>query len=298
MNTHQHKVLFINGGSKKFGTDFREACNEQGVTCLSFRAVHTVLEIYNNTLYFWVNGENIAVNDAMYAFIRVKGKSTHMLSLIATYFRLTGVEFNDGEPNVGHTKSDEKISQMIRYCVSGIPIPNGFIVSYRSYYKNREAILERVVFPCVLKAGGSKGDCVWKIESIQELEEKMEHVDDELLMIQELIPNSHDIRALMFEGELLGAIKRSSVDGFYNNLAKAGKAEKVELKEQELECAKKACRVVGIDFGGVDIVRTDSGPMIFEINKGPQVYGLERVLGISVGHELVNRIIRRFDDVK
>jgi RimK family alpha-L-glutamate ligase len=291
---NKKKILFLNGGVKKFGNDFRKACEDLDIECVSARAHHNSFLIAETTgcRYFHL-GEEIDFKNINYCFIRVKTKFSHMNSLISNILKSRGTPFND-LGNLEHTKSDEKITQMVRFAEAGIPIPRSVIFSRVSYKKNKEAIQEHISYPCVLKTNGSKGEAVWKIESQEELEKKIKDVKEDLMFTQDFVENDYDIRALIYDNELLGAIERYSNDDFYNNVTKGGSAKPAEITPEELELSKKAMRVLGLNFGGVDFIRTDDGIVFFEINKGPMVYGLEETLDKTIPAEIVKVIDKNY----
>ncbi len=283
------KILFINGGSRSFGLRFRERCKELGIECVSIRGVHTSFFIKDNKVEIWHKGERLNLNDVDYAFVRVRGKVPHTVSLLLHFLTYLGVKHND-IANIQHTDALEKVTQMIRLSLAEVPVPDSFIFNKFSFDHNKEVMNSWIDYPCVLKADGSKGDMVWKVGSFEDLEKKKKDLKKEMMMVQKFIPNDFDIRVLYVYGEVLGSIKRSSSDDFYNNLAKGGRSEKTEITNEEETLARRSCEVLDVDFGGVDIVRTEKGPMIFEVNTGPQIYGFEEATGFNVSKELVDRI--------
>ena len=287
------RILFVNGGSKEFGNRFRNACEQAQIECVSVRSHHNSFIIASKTgcRYFHL-GEEIDLGSFDYSFIRVRGKFSHMTALMSYILSFNKVAFNDLS-NLEHTMNDEKITQMVKFGCHKIPIPETAIFSKISYKKNKDDILKFVDFPCVLKTNGSKGEAVWKVNNLQEFESRIMQIEDDLIISQEYIKNDYDIRALFFESELLGAISRYSGDGFYNNVSRGGKVEEVKLSETEIELSKKAINVLGLDFGGVDFIRTEEGIIFLEINKGPMVYGLEMATGLDIPAEILKRIKKR-----
>jgi len=99
-------------------------------------------------------------------------------------------------------------------------------------------------------------------------------------LIQRVIPNTFDTRTLVFNGKILGTIKRVAQNGaFHNNVAKGAIVEPYKLTDEEASIAIAACKATGIDFGGVDFIHTDSGPVVLEVNKSPQIKGFESIYG-------------------
>lgn len=285
-----HHMLFVNGGSKKFGNDFRASCAARSIPVTSIRTVHTAFRVYDNAVQVFVKGVPLDVSVYTDAFLRVRGTTPHTASLLVKLLESYGIPVNDPVLRE-HTDATEKLVQMLLLPRAGVPVPNTWIFSKRSFAANRNAILADVAYPCVLKTSGSQGRAVWKIDDESALIARMNACDGKLMLLQTFVPNTFDIRALCMYGDCIGAIARSSNDGFYNNISHGGSATAITLTDEERTLALRACRAVHVDFGGVDIVRTPHGPMIFEVNCGPQVYGFEGATGICVAEALVQRIV-------
>jgi ribosomal protein S6--L-glutamate ligase len=183
--------------------------------------------------------------------------------------------------NVSFKMAEEKISQMPRLARAGIQIPETIIAREESYKANKEYILQNVTFPCVFKTDGKKGDAVFKVASVSELEERIAQKNaHELFLIQEFIPNTFDTRTLIAYNKVLGTIKRTAQAGnFHNNVSKGASVEAYALTEEETDVALRSTKACKLDFGGVDIIHTQSGPVVLEVNKSPQIKGFESIYG-------------------
>jgi len=286
-------VLFINGGKRRFADSFHKACKKFSIECTDIRTRHIIIVATKEGTSLYYRGIPINLKNFEYAFFRVKGRGAHISSIISHLLLAYKVPFND-ETNTEHVLGDEKVTQAVLFSLAGVSIPKTIVCSLESYKLNKDIIYREIAFPCVLKTSGSRGQKVWKVLDENELETRLKDVTNELSVIQEYIPNTFDIRALFFYDEYLGAIKRSSSDGFYNNVAKGGTTEVIDITSEEKEISQKACSVMKIDFGGVDIVRTENGPLIFEVNKGPQVYGFEDTTGKNVPEIMLKKITALF----
>ncbi len=113
------------------------------------------------------------------------------------------------------------------------------------------------------------------------------------LIVQEFIEESAgtDIRAFVVGGKVVAAMQRvSSDDDFRANIALGGKSEVLELTEQEKEISLKAVKAIGINVAGVDLIRSEKGPLVIEINTSPNFggkWGLEDVSGVDVAGEII-----------
>jgi RimK family alpha-L-glutamate ligase len=281
-------IIHTEKEQKIWHDQFSTACTRQGIECehIFSRDCIFVLRDREDVELFCCN-QKIDPADTFF-FIRSRKADSTFTYLLSTWLKHHNIPFND-PINTSHSDSADKVSQMIHFSLHSLPVPSGIICQKNSFELNKTTILERISFPCVLKGTGSKGKAVWKINSAEELAAKISE-RDELLIIQEFIPNSYDLRVLVFNNIILGAIKRSSNDGFYNNVSKGGSAEATTISPTEEKLAREAAHVAGIDFAGVDIVRHNDQSYLFEVNKTPQVSGFSGATGINVPERIITII--------
>ncbi|MBU1126506.1 MAG: hypothetical protein ABH826_05485 [Patescibacteria group bacterium] len=279
MNSKKNIILY--NSVKRFRDGFELGCDNNDIKLTKVRTRYLAIHLKNGSpARFIYKNDDLDVDNA-FNFIQMRGKEAHIPSLIALYCEYQGIGFND-VVNTHHTDNAYKISQMMMLWLSGLPIPETMILSNFSYEANREYIKDHLQFPLVLKKNGDRGEEVWKIKNIEELDkrmilteiEKKEAIKGKTIdtaILQQCIPNTHDFRVTMFEGDVLGVIKRTSQDGFYNNWSKGALWEPSEISDEEKELSQKACDACGVDLGGVDFVRTKDGILFFEVNKTPQI---------------------------
>jgi ribosomal protein S6--L-glutamate ligase len=102
-----------------------------------------------------------------------------------------------------------------------------------------------------------------------------------------------DIRVLVFDGDILGAIRRFNPHDFRVNISRSGTAEPHEPTERERELARLAAEAAGTRFCGVDLLYDrDGGCYVIEVNAIPGWQAFSRVTGIDVAAEVVRRLER------
>ena len=113
-----------------------------------------------------------------------------------------------------------------------------------------------------------------------------------VLYLQKFIEHDgSDIRVLLFDGDVLGAMRRISADDFRVNISRNGHAEKHDPTDCELDFARQAMTATGTRFGGVDILYDRDGePYVIEINAVPGWRALERVEGRDIAAEVIQRL--------
>lgn len=113
------------------------------------------------------------------------------------------------------------------------------------------------------------------------------------VMLQEYIKESKgsDVRAFVVDGVVVGAIKRQGKKGeFRSNLHRGGSACVAVLTPEEKDIVIKATHVLGLKIAGVDMLRSDRGPLILEVNSSPGLEGIELVTKKDIAKEIIRFI--------
>jgi ribosomal protein S6--L-glutamate ligase len=116
---------------------------------------------------------------------------------------------------------------------------------------------------------------------------------DANILVQEFIKEARgsDIRAFVVGGKVVAAMKRQAPPGeFRSNLHRGGHGEAVKLSPAERATAVRAAKAMELNVAGVDMVRSDSGPMVLEVNSSPGLEGIEGVSGVDVADAIVEYI--------
>lgn len=112
-------------------------------------------------------------------------------------------------------------------------------------------------------------------------------------LVQEFIKEAggSDIRCFVVGDKVIAAMRRQAVKGEYrSNLHRGGSAEVIKLKPEERSLAVKAARVMGLDLAGVDIIRSNHGPLVIEVNSSPGLEGIEKATGINVAEKIIQYV--------
>lgn len=101
---------------------------------------------------------------------------------------------------------------------------------------------------------------------------------DANILVQEFIKEAGgaDIRCFVVGGKVVAAMKRQGQEGeFRSNLHRGGTAELVRLSAAERATAVSAAKVMGLNVCGVDLLRSNNGPVVMEVNSSPGLEGIE-----------------------
>lgn len=110
------------------------------------------------------------------------------------------------------------------------------------------------------------------------------------IIVQEFIKESKgtDIRCLVVGDRVVASMIRRAEEGeFRSNLHRGGSAQSVKITKQEREVAVKAAKAMGLKFAGVDLLRSDRGPLIMEVNSSPGLEGIETASGIDIASKVI-----------
>ncbi|HET8738955.1 MAG TPA: 30S ribosomal protein S6--L-glutamate ligase [Acidimicrobiia bacterium] len=116
---------------------------------------------------------------------------------------------------------------------------------------------------------------------------------DANILVQQFIKEAggSDIRAFVVGGKVVAAMKRHSAPGdFRSNLHRGGTAEVIKLTPAERSTAVRAAKAVGLSVAGVDLLQSDEGPMVLEVNSSPGLEGIEDASGVDIADLIVEYI--------
>ncbi|HET6610540.1 MAG TPA: 30S ribosomal protein S6--L-glutamate ligase [Kofleriaceae bacterium] len=116
---------------------------------------------------------------------------------------------------------------------------------------------------------------------------------DANILVQEFIAESHgsDIRAFVVAGKIVAAMTRTAAPGeFRANIHRGGTAAKVKLTPEERSTAVRAAKIMGLNVAGVDLLRSNHGPVVLEVNSSPGLEGIEGATGKNVAEAIITFI--------
>src|SRR5437588_6947582 len=121
------------------------------------------------------------------------------------------------------------------------------------------------------------------------------HGLEQNILIQKFIreANGADIRALVVGRKVVAAMRRQAVAGeFRSNIHRGGKARKGRLSAEYRRPAGAAARVLGLTVAGVDMLESDEGPMVMEVNSSPGLEGIQKTTETDVAAAIIEQIER------
>ena len=116
------------------------------------------------------------------------------------------------------------------------------------------------------------------------------------ILVQEYIKESEgtDIRCLVIGDKVVAAMQRKGVEGeFRSNIHRGGSGHPIKITPEERSVAVRSASIMGLNVCGVDLLRSNHGPVVMEVNSTPGLEGVEKSTGIDVADKIIQFIEKK-----
>jgi ribosomal protein S6--L-glutamate ligase len=257
------------------------------------RVIHTLrcyMNVASHKPSIHYKGEDLSDFDAVIP--RIAASITFYGTAVLRQFEMMGV-FPLNE-SVAISRSRDKLRALQLLSRKGIGLPvTGFA---RSPDDIEDLIQLAGGPPFVLKLlEGTQGIGVVLAESRSTAKSLLEAFLelDVNMMVQEYIKEAGgaDIRCFVLGRKVVAAMKRQAKEGeFRSNIHRGGHAEYVRITPEERKTAVMAAQALGLNVAGVDILRSNRGPLVMGVNSSPGLKGIEKASGKNVAGMLIEFI--------
>ena len=286
-------IVVLSRDSKLYSTKrLVEACERRGHTARVVNHVKCDILIQQQAPQVLYNGQPLTGVDAIIP--RIGASVTFYGTAVVRQFEMMKV-FTTAESQA-LVRSRDKLRSLQILTRSGVGIPK---TVFTNYSKDVGSIVESVGgAPCIIKLlEGTQGLGVVLAETKKAAMAVCESFNSlkARVIVQEFIKESRgvDIRAFVVDGRVVGAMKRTGKEGeFRSNLHRGGTAELIELSHEEEVTAIKAAKALGLHVAGVDMLQSERGPLVIEVNSSPGLEGIEKATGHDIAGEIVRFIER------
>jgi ribosomal protein S6--L-glutamate ligase len=177
---------------------------------------------------------------------------------------------------------------------SGVPFPTTWLAASRM---STGTIKYRMDFPIILKLiSGTQGIGVMRVSNEEDAIPIIDTLSelDQLILIQKFLPNAgEDIRAFVVDNRVVAAMKRLSPStDWRSNIHVGGTGKEYHLTSEEEEMAIKAAEKLDIDIAGVDLIQTDTGTQLIEVNVSPGFKGLLAATGVNPADNIAEYAVK------
>lgn len=193
-------------------------------------------------------------------------------------------------------RSRDKLRSFQRLSKAGIGMPK---TVFTNYSRDVVEVLAHVGGPPVIikLLEGTQGLGVVLAETKNAAESVLEAFNglQARALVQEYIAEAKgaDIRVLIVDDQIVGAMKRQSKEGeFRSNLHRGGSSNYIKLSEEEIKLAIKAAKALKLPVCGVDLLQSKRGPLILEVNSSPGLEGIEGATAKNIARSIITFIER------
>jgi ribosomal protein S6--L-glutamate ligase len=238
------------------------------------------------------SGERTKFEKIDYVIPRLKPAITFYGTSIVRQFEVMGIKCLNGSQEI--TQSRDKLHTLQILSQHGIGVP---ITSFaNSSYETKDLIKIVGSAPLVVKLlEGTKGVGVVLAETNKAAESVINAFRSLKadVLVQHYIKESKgcDLRCFVIGDKVVASMERIAQEGeFRANIHLGATARAVEITKEEEDLAIRAAKIIGLDVAGVDMVRSNSGPKLLEINSSPGLEGIEGATGIDVAGKMIEHL--------
>jgi ribosomal protein S6--L-glutamate ligase len=195
--------------------------------------------------------------------------------------------------SIAIVRSRDKLRSTQLLAKAGIGVPKTVFARETA---DLDDVLEQVGgAPVIIKvARGTHGNGVVLAETRKAAKAVMQafYVEGVSFIVQEYVAESAgtDIRAFVVNGKVVASMQRQSLDDdFRSNLHQGGSGTSVRLTEEERKTAQRAAKAMGLPICGVDMMRSERGPLVLEVNSSPG-FGIEKVTDRNVASKIIDYV--------
>ena len=267
-----------------------EAAEERGHEIKVIDVLRAYMNIATHRPTIHYKGESLEGFDAVIP--RIGASVTAYGTAVLRQFEMMGVaSLNE---SVAVSRSRDKLRSLQLLSRKGIGLP---LTGYASKPDDIKDVIKMVGgAPLVVKLlQGSQGIGVVLAETQKAAESVIEGfmgIKADIL-IQEFIKEAEgsDIRCFVIDGKVVAAMKRQAQKGeFRSNLHRGGTSSLIKITPEERSTAVRAARIMGLTVAGVDLLRSNHGPVVIEVNSSPGLQGIESATGKDVAGMMIDCI--------
>lgn len=282
------KIAILSQDATLFSTKrLKEAGEARGHEMRVINYLRCYMDITSHQPKVIYQGKGLDYYDAIIP--RIGASKTFYGTAVVRQFELMGTFSANESQAISRSRDKLRCLQILSRAGIGLPV-TGFAHSTQDI----DGLIEIVGgAPLVIKLlEGTQGIGVVLAETHQAAKSVIEAFRglDANILVQEYIKEAKgaDIRCFVVGEKVIAAMKRQGAEGeFRSNLHRGGTAEKIKLTPEERSTAVRAAKAMGLRIAGVDILRSNHGPVVMEVNSSPGLEGIEKYTGVDVAGKIV-----------
>jgi len=223
---------------------------------------------------------------------RIGASHTFYGTAVVRQFEMMGVFPTNESQAISRSRDKLRSLQLLARAGVGMPV-----TSFANSTKDVDGVIEIVGgAPLIIKLlKGTQGIGVVLAETNKAAESVISAFRqlEANFLVQEFIREAKgmDIRAFVVGDRVVASMSRQGPpDEFRSNLHRGGSAASIRLTPEERSTAVRSARTMGLNVAGVDILRSNHGPLVMEVNSSPGLEGIEKATGVDVASRIIEFI--------
>lgn len=268
----------------------REACIHRGHKAVVLDTLKLSMSLEKQSPDLHYRGQHLSHYDAVIP--RIGASITFYGLAVVRQFEQMGVYSANSSIGIAVSRDKLRSMQMLSRHDIGLP-PTCFVRDSKDILP----AIERIGgVPAIIKLlEGTQGVGVILAETVNVAEAIIQtlHRANQNVLIQKFVKESEgrDIRALVVGDKVVAAMRRRARGGeFRSNVHRGGTVEAVELDDAYIRTAVRAAQIIGLTVAGVDMLESDEGPQVMEVNSSPGLGGIEAATGVDVAGAIIANI--------
>ena len=286
------KIAILSNGNANYSTKrLVEEAEKRGhdVKVIKYKNCYLALDDKHPDVYY--KGKKLTGFDAILP--RISNSMTRYGCAVVRQFEMQGAY--TASSSVAITRSRDKLRAAQILAKYDVDTPKTLVSRNTS---DIDDLLEQIGLPVIITlAKGTHGNGVILADTRKAAKSALQafylyNEDGTNILLQEYIKESAgtDIRAFVVGNQIVASMKRASLDDdFRSNLHQGGEGTPIKLTSEEKKTALKAARAMGLHICGVDLMRSERGPLVLEVNASPG-FGIEKVTGCDVASKIIDYI--------
>ncbi len=290
------KLAILSTSPKCYSTQrFRQAAEQRGHKVKVLSTLRFAIELAHADPDLYFRGKQLSAYDAILP--RIGTSLTYFGTAVVRQFEQMDVYTPNSANGISNSRDKLRSMQILSKHDIGIPL-----TAFVRDRKDALGAIERVGgAPVVIKVlEGTQGIGVILAETNKVAEAIIETLQGakQNVLIQQFVKESKgkDVRAFVVGDRVIAAMRRVAQGSeFRSNVHRGGKTEAITLTPEYEETAVRAAQILGLRVAGVDLLESNSGPQVMEVNSSPGLEGIEGATGLDIAGAVVDYMAARVD---
>lgn len=286
------KIAILSNGNANYSTKrLVEEAENRGhkVKVVKYKNCYMSLDEKHPSVHY--KGKKLSGFDAIIP--RISNGMTRYGCAVVRQFEMQGAW--TASSSIAITRARDKLRSQQILTKAGIDTPKTLVSRNTA---DIDDLLEQIGLPVIIKlATGTHGNGVVLADTKKAAKSALQafylyNEDGTNILLQEYIKESAgtDIRAFVVGSRVVASMQRQSLDDdFRSNLHKGGGGTSIKLTPEEKRIAVRAAKAMGLHIAGVDLMRSNRGPLVLEVNASPG-FGIEKITGRNVAVKIIDYV--------